>query len=165
MISGESRASPREHLHGLDESFWGGILEQEPAGPVLQRLEQVVLPVEGGEHEHRGAAGRVGHDRTGGAEPVHARHLHVHADHVGPQGGGLADRGGAVNGLADHHDARLGLQDDAEPSTHQGLVVDEQHPNQRAHSAARSVGDSNNSAVVSGEAADAPASGTRARTR
>lgn len=96
--------------HGVDQIVRVGVLEQEARSTGAQRLEQVVLPVEGREDDDLGSA--CGHDAPGGLEPVHVRHLHVHQHDVDTALGnplhGLATIGGLAHDLevvldGEHH--------------------------------------------------------------
>jgi hypothetical protein len=106
-----------------------GVLEHESAGPAAQRLEDVLVLVEGGHHEDPGQR-RLDRrrDDLGGLQPVHDRHADVHQHDVGPQRPRLADRLDPVAGLADHAQVRGGLDEHPEPGPDQGLVVGDQHP-------------------------------------
>jgi DNA-binding NarL/FixJ family response regulator len=71
----------RDHADRGQDVFQCHVLDQEPAGPGPQRAVDVVIVVEGGEHEHPGA-GAGGGDQLGCLDAVHARHADVHDDHV-----------------------------------------------------------------------------------
>ena len=90
----------------------GGVFEQEAAGPGPQRLVDVFVEVEGGEHQHSRPCwdGGGAEDLAGCLQSVHDRHPDVHQDDIGLQLAGLADRVGAVGGLADHEQAWLGVE-------------------------------------------------------
>ena len=133
---GEQRVAGGHHADRVDQFGGGGVLEQEAAGAGPQRLVHVVVEVERGEHQHPrpGRAGRGAEDLAGRLQPVHDRHPHVHQDDVGLQVPRLADRVGAVSGLAYHQQARLGGEHRGEALAHHRLVVGDQAP--RGHAAA-----------------------------
>src|SRR5215207_7949510 len=79
--------------------------ERRRAGFPRPRLRCGVV-VEGKDHYRTLRGGRA--QRGGGRDPVHARHLHVHQDHVGVQGSRQRDRLGAVARLTDH--LQVGLE-------------------------------------------------------
>ncbi len=122
----EQRVAARDHVHGLHERLRRRALQHEAARARVERGEEVVLAVEGREHEDTGRDRGVRHDAARGLEPVDARHLHVHADHVGRERRGQAHALLAVGGLADHLDAVLALEDHADAGAHERLVVDEE---------------------------------------
>ena len=108
------------------------VLEQEAAGPGLQRGERVLgLGVEGGQHEHPGRPLRVAQIARVASTPSMHRHPDVHHARRRPacrRAAAQPQRLGAVAGLADHLHVRLGGQDHPEPGPHQRLVVDDHHP-------------------------------------
>ena len=73
-------------------------------------------------------AGRRRRSSSGGLDPVHDRHPHVHQHHVGLQRQRLLDRLPAVGGGADHRDPGLDVQQRGDALPDQLLVVDDQHP-------------------------------------
>jgi hypothetical protein len=66
VTDGGSRPPPGHHPDRRDEVFWLGRLEQEPAGPQLQRLEHIVVALEGGEDQHPGVVAGLGEDPSRG---------------------------------------------------------------------------------------------------
>src|SRR5439155_1693571 len=63
-----------------------GVLDEEAAGAEADGFEDVLVELEGGEHQHLDAAQLVvGVDTAEGLQAVHPRHADVHEDHVGPQ--------------------------------------------------------------------------------
>src|SRR4028118_235401 len=65
----EERAGDRGRKQGVapddpadaeDQVLGWAVLEQEPAGAAAQRLEDVVVALEGGEHQHPGPGGGSG---------------------------------------------------------------------------------------------------------
>ena len=66
-----------------EQQFLGaGVLQQEPGGPGAQRVEDVLIEVEGGEHHDLGRAGPECHDLPGGLDAVEARHPDIHEHDV-----------------------------------------------------------------------------------
>jgi hypothetical protein len=80
------------------------VLEQETAGSGAQCSEEVLVQVEGGEHQDTGVA--CGGDAAGGLDAVHVGHADVHEDNVGPVFGRCGDRLAAGAGGA--HDVQVG---------------------------------------------------------
>src|SRR5690606_18686772 len=101
-------------------------LEQEPGRTRPQRPEDVLVEVEGGEHEDVGEP--VGDDGPGGSDPVGAGHADVHEDDVGPQRPGVGHRGRTVGGLAHDGEAVGGLENKPQPGADGGVVVGDEHP-------------------------------------
>ena len=124
----DQRVAARDDLDRADELVAAGVLQQEPARPGAQRLEHVLVEVEGREDQH---GDRIGDARpgelSGRLDAAHARHAHVHQHDVRAQppreGHGLAP----VARLAQHLDAAR-LEDHAEAVSHELLVVGDQHP-------------------------------------
>jgi hypothetical protein len=108
-----------EHVGG------GCILQDEPAGPGVQGLEDVLVVVERREDEDPGRR-TAGEDAPGGLEPVEPRHADVHEDDVGSPPGGQRDGLEAVGGLADHLEVRLAGEQQPEPAADHLLVVRQQ---------------------------------------
>ena len=65
-------------------------------------------------------------DGPRGLDPVEHRHPHVHQHHVGRELADLADRLGAVGGLAHNPQIVLALQDQAETHPQERLVIHQQ---------------------------------------
>src|SRR5262249_58133831 len=65
----EQRVAPGGGAHRGDQVVPRRVLEQEPAGTGPQRLVDVFVKVEGGEHDHlgRGGGARTSRGRGGGA--------------------------------------------------------------------------------------------------
>jgi hypothetical protein len=101
------------------ELLRAGVLQQESGGAGAQRVEDVFVDVEGGEHHHLGQAERD--DPPGRLEAVHPGHPDVHEHDVRPRPGHLADRRDPVLGLADHFEVGLGLDEHADARPHQRL--------------------------------------------
>src|SRR5699024_7957717 len=101
------------------------------ARPRLQRGEEVVVPVEGGQDEHPPEVLRD--DLAGRGDPVQHRHLDVHDDDVGRRGARQLERLLPVARLTDDLDVVLDREHHREPGADDRLVVDEQHPQHLAH--------------------------------
>jgi hypothetical protein len=85
----------------LTMSAGGGVFQQEPACPGPEGAEDVLVEMEGGQHDHFGRVGKRG-DLPGGSDAVHAGHAHVHQRHVHAVGADGGDGGGAIGGLGNH---------------------------------------------------------------
>src|SRR5262249_5362998 len=86
---------------GLQELAGARVLEQEAAGAGPERGVDVLVEVEGGEHEHtRAGERRVGADQPGRLEPVEDGHADVHQDDVREDPPGDVDGLPAVAGFA-----------------------------------------------------------------
>ena len=103
----------------------GSVFQQESAGSGAQRGIDVLVGVEGSEHEH--AAGGAGHDGPGGGESVHAWHANIHQHDCRAEPRGQGDRFASVTGFADNCDVGLEVKDDLESGPHEPLVVHHQH--------------------------------------
>ena len=106
----------------VDELLGRRVLQEEAAGAGAQRLEDVVVLLEGRQDQHPRAR-RARPRPAGRLEPAAARHLDVHQHHVGPEAPGDLDGLLAVAGLARDLEVLLGSQDQLEAGPHQGLVV------------------------------------------
>jgi hypothetical protein len=133
----EQRVAGGDGAHGGGELARRRALEQEAAGARAERLIDVLVVVERGEHEDACADAGVGLEPSRGLDPVDARHPDVHEHDVGRCAQRRLERLGAVRGLADHRDVVLALEDRPEPAPHQRLVVGEQDPDHGAASTGR----------------------------
>jgi hypothetical protein len=123
----QQRVAARDDPDAGRELLRRHVLEQEPAGARAQRLVDVLVEVERGEHEH--ARGHVAAQRGHLArrlDAVELGHADVHQHDVGRQATRLLDRRVAVGRLADDVDVLLGVEDHAEAGAHQRLVVGDQ---------------------------------------
>src|SRR5215813_3119423 len=137
----QQRLSAGDHPDGFEQLLRRCVLEDEPAGPVAQGFEDVLVLVEGGHHEDPGQRVLPAvEDDLGGFQAVHDGHPDVHQHHVGPQGPGLAYRLDPVTGLADDLQIRSGVDQDPESGAHKGLVVGDQHADRVAGGARTAVG-------------------------
>ena len=126
---GEQRLARGDDRDGVEQLFRRGVFQHEPAGAAAERLEDVLVLVEGGDDEDPGRRILIAvEDELGCLKSAHDRHPDVHQDHVRLEGPGLADGLDAVAGLADHGEAGRGVDQDHEPGPDQRLVVGDQHP-------------------------------------
>ena len=98
----------------------------------LQRLEEVLLVVVHGEHQHpqrRAAAGELAR----GLKAGQARHRDVEHGEVDVVAQPLLDRLGAVARLGDHVEVGLGVEDHAQAAADDGVVVGEQDAGVERH--------------------------------
>ena len=96
---GEQRVAGGHDAHGVDQLLAADVLQQEAARAGLHRLVDVLVAVEGGEHQHPRGAAAVGHQAPRGLDAVHPGHADVHQHDVGAQLAGEVDRPAAVLGL------------------------------------------------------------------
>jgi hypothetical protein len=94
-------------VDGLDQRVGADVFEQEAAGPGPQGVEQVLVVVEGREHQHTGRGVGRRDDPSGRLEAVEQWHADVHQHHVGSGAGRRLDRLEAVGRLG--HDRQVGL--------------------------------------------------------
>ena len=122
VIEGSMRASPAAtHAHGRDELFARGVFEQEAAGPGAQGGVDVLVGVEGSEHQDPALG--LGEDDPSGRQPVHVGHADVHEHDGGGETAGEPDGFEPVARLAYHGDVRLVAQDHPETGPDEALVV------------------------------------------
>jgi len=69
------------------------MLEEETGSPGAQRVEDVLVDIEGGEHHYPGRTRSERSDPPGGLDAIQPGHPHVHQHHVRAGPGDLADRG------------------------------------------------------------------------
>jgi hypothetical protein len=101
----QQSVAARHDAHGTAEVVRLHVLEQEAARAGVQRLEHVLVQVEGRQDDHahlRQLAIRG--DPARSLEAVHAGHADVHQDDVRPAGAYVLEGGGAVGHFADHLD-------------------------------------------------------------
>ena len=127
----EQRVAAGHGAHGVDERRGRRVLEQEPGGAAPERLEHVLVEVEGGHDEHAGARHPRG-DPPRRLEAVDPGHPHVHHDDVGTGADGLLDRLRPVSGLADDPDVLLILEDHAHAPADEREIVGQHDPDHAA---------------------------------
>ena len=98
-----------------DERLCVSILEHESAGPGVESIEEVVVPVEGGEDDDLDVAELA--DLRGGRDTIHDGHLDVHEDDVGSGFFHHLHALSPVGGLPNNRDVGLHREDEAEPLT------------------------------------------------
>ena len=105
----QQRFAAGHDVHGLDELGGLDVLEDEAAGTGAQTLVDVLVEVEGGQHQHAGrGVGIVAKDCPGGLQAVHLGHANVHEDDVRLLCGRNRNRLGAIRGLTDDLNLRVG---------------------------------------------------------
>lgn len=88
---------------GFGEFFGGDVFQEITDGTGGEGGEDLVVVVEGGEHEYlRSGCGLA--DEAGGFDAVHAGHAQVHEDDVGTEFLREGDGFASVGGLADEHE-------------------------------------------------------------
>jgi hypothetical protein len=125
------RVAGRHGAHRRHELLRRRCLQQEAARPGAQRLIEVLVLVEGGQH-HDAGVGALAGQRARCCDAVEVRHADVHQRDVGLRTAHQLDGLLAVGGVADHLEVALRLQDHAEPAAHDALVVCDGDPD--AHS-------------------------------
>ena len=114
------------HTDRLHQVLRGCVLEQEAAGAGTERIVNMGVDVEGGQHHHPGGSEPALQQLPGGGDAVEAGHPHVHQGDVGSEPTRRGDRLDTVGGFAGDRDVGLGGQDEPEPGTDHRLVVGEQ---------------------------------------
>ena len=129
----QQRLALRDDPDARGELLGRDVLEQEPGRAGAQRLVDVLVEVEGGEHQdaHRVLAG-LREQPPRRLDPVELGHADVHQHDVGLQPRGLLDGVEPVGRLADHLEVVLGVEDHAEPGAHERLVVGDQQADAQA---------------------------------
>jgi phosphatidylinositol alpha 1,6-mannosyltransferase len=133
---GEQGVAVPDDADRRDQIFGGDVLEQKAAGAQAERRVDVVVQVEGGQHDDPGRID-VGQDASGGLDAVESRHADVHQHHVGPGAPDRLDGLGPVLGLGDHVDA-VRREDHPETGAYERLIVGDHDP-QRGHGASRGM--------------------------
>jgi hypothetical protein len=124
---GEQRLALSDDADARRELLRRDVLEQEAAGAGAQRLVDVLVQVECGEHQHPDRRRAVERDDAARRlDPVELRHADVHQHDVRRQPPGQLDRLGAVGGLADDVEVVLGVEDHLEAGAHERPVVGDQ---------------------------------------
>ena len=112
-------------LHRARQLRRRDIFQQIADRSCAQRLDDVFLVIEGGQHDHL-AAGQLPVDLGRGHDAIHDGHADVHQDDIGVQRQRFFDGFLAVDGLTDHADALLDVQQRRDAFTHQALIVHDQ---------------------------------------
>ncbi len=120
----EQRLSRGHRAHRRHQFPGWGVLQQEPAGTGPQRGEDVLVGIEGGQHDDPGGA--AGRDQPAQRlDPVEVGHAHVHQHDVGLRVLDHLYRGQTVSGFTHHLDVGFLVQDHGEAGTDEVLVVDD----------------------------------------
>src|SRR6185437_9283874 len=119
---------------GAGELGGGQVLEQVAGGAGPQRLHDVLLVVERGQHHHL-AGGQLPADPRGRLGAVAPGHADVHQDHVRLQSDRPLDRLLTVAGGAHHVYAGLDAQQGRDPVADELLVVGHQDADRRSRRA------------------------------
>ena len=123
-------AALRHDANRRHELLFTGVLEQERAGACPKRLEDVLVEVEGRQHEHACPTGTAQIWRVASIPSRFGMRMSMRTT-SGLELGRLTDRRVAVVGLADDLDVGLALEDHPEPGADKALVVrqeDADHP-------------------------------------
>src|SRR5215469_16082635 len=81
----EQRLASSHHADGVEKPLRRYVLEQESRGSGPQRLEYVVVEVEGRQDQHTGTSTLAGRELPGRLDTVGAGHPHVHQNYVRAQ--------------------------------------------------------------------------------
>jgi hypothetical protein len=119
VTDGASSASPDP----VDELLGGDVLEEKPARANPERVVDVLVHVERGQHHDLDRRTVLGQESASRLDPVDVWHANVHQDDVGSQPLCLRDRLPPVRGLSDDLHVLFGLKDHAEARADEGLVV------------------------------------------
>src|SRR5579862_292963 len=122
---GEQRLAGAGRADGAGQLLTGGVLEQEAAGSGFHGVVDVLVKVEGGQHEDLGPAAGLG-ELGGGLDPVESGHADVHQDDVRVQSARLGQCLASVPGLARHAEIWFGFQQHPQALADQVLVVGDQ---------------------------------------
>jgi hypothetical protein len=126
---GEQRVPGVDHPDRLPQVGRLYVLQKKPAGPQAEGLEQVLVELEGSEHDDLDPFEfGVGEDHPDRLQAVHDRHPDVHEDDVGEVRAGQPDRLGAVGRLADDLHVLGAFEQAAKAGPDQLLVVRQQDP-------------------------------------
>ena len=125
---GQERVAGVNLPDGVHQPVGGSSLEQEPGCPGLESRVDVLLRIEGRQHEDpRSCPGVV--EPAGRPDPVEPRHPDVHEDHVRVRLQAGRDRLVPIFGLTDDGYSGLALEDEPEAGAHERLVVGDDDPN------------------------------------
>ena len=115
-------------MHGADQFDRLGVFDQKTAGASTNRLGDILVELERGDHhDPRARQYRIRDDLFGRPEPVAVRHPDVHQNNVRAFACHEGDRLAAGGGLANDLKIRLGLEQAAETRTDQLLVIGDRH--------------------------------------
>ena len=125
-----------DDAYGVDQRHRLDVLEQEAGRAGAQRAEDVLVELEGGQHQDPGPGqGRVRRDLGGGLEPVEPRHPDVHQHHVGPGLGASATASRPSTASPTTSMSSSESSSARKPGADQRLVVGQQHPDRSRRAA------------------------------
>ena len=111
-----------------DQLLWRIVLEDEAAGPGIQRVVDVLVEVEGREDQY--PCYRIAHeDPTCRLESIELGHANVHQNQGRVEAGRLCDGLETVTGLGNHLDVLLAGEQHSETRPHHRLVVGDENTN------------------------------------
>ena len=119
-LAAQGAAQHGQHLRRAD------VLQQIPLRTALQRLEELFVVIADGQH-HDGHVRQGLFDLPGGLQPIHAWHLYIHQDEIGPELAGLDHRLEPVIRLTDHLHIGLRADDARQPLAEQGMIIHQQY--------------------------------------
>src|SRR6476661_3993759 len=133
----EEGVAPCDDPDRLDQFARSNVLQQEAARSGSDRLDKVVIDIEGREDQD------LDRPVLGGQDPrrldaVQPGHPHIHQDDVGPQATGLLDRIESIGGLSHEFDVLFGTQRHLERRAHKRLIVGDEDADR--HGSSSSVG-------------------------
>ena len=125
---GDQAVTGGDHPHRGDQVLGQHVFQEEPAQPGTQSLVDVLVEIEGREHQDRDRLIRVRvvHDAARGLEPVQIGHLDVHQHDVGFRLRARATASRPSAASPSHPDARLRFEDRPETGPDERLVVSDQ---------------------------------------
>ena len=107
----EHRVARRDGAYGVRAArSRGASFSRNPLAPAFMRVVEVLVEVEGGEHQHLSRRPARGEQLPGGGDAVEAGHPDVHQHHVRRAARGSGERLGAVRDLADDLEVVLGAR-------------------------------------------------------
>jgi len=142
---GASSASPAATMRiAVSSSSSGRLFSANPLAPAPQRLEDVLVQVEGREDEYPGhEPGPFGSNLFGRLDAVRHRHPDVHDDDVRRE----LDRLPSVGRLADDLQVVFGVDERRERGAQQRLIVDDEDPWSSHRTFDRDLGDHPEAAI------------------
>ena len=126
VTAGASRASPAATTGSPRRAVAGGVLEQEAARARAEGVVDVLVEVEGRQHEHRAALTPTADEPPRRLDAVDARHAHVHQDDVGRVRRASATASRAVGRLGDDARCRPRRRGSSGSRADERLVVGDQ---------------------------------------
>ena len=126
---GEQSLAGGDDPNGIEDVFGARVFEQEAARSAAQRLIDVVVEIERGQHDdpQLGELGIAG-DPAGGLQSVESWHPDVHEDDVRPHPPRESDGVGTVLRFADQLEVVGVAHHRGEPGPHQRLIVGDDDP-------------------------------------